>query len=1152
MDQQLELLVRSAAEGEEGAIESLAECLRTSPNRSAEQLLPLGAHPSENVRAAVAIVVAGAAEPELVELRNRLARDRDADVRQRLGASLSALEDGVDVELVRRLLGDREGAVRWSVLRAATRIGALHPELARLLRDDDSTFVRCHLAAALRELSDASVAVPAWLSVLEDEDEQVVRACAKELEQWCARGARHADFQRWVAPERLLEHQRRVERLGARNYPKFHETLAKCNERQVDVATLRAHGRDLTADALSGELPHGFGVDRHVETLLTLVRGRRARAAVLLGESGVGKTAIVHELVHRLAHDPDGAWRVVQVAPAEFLTGTKYLGEWQTKLHALIEAAKSPRRVVLYVPNLQELSSIGRSESSDDNVASMLAPHIENGSIALLGESTPTQFAAGLGSIGPMRRLFLPIDVQPARPSDALAVLRRVAEERGAPVAPALLERIYEYSEMFLATSAQPGRSIRLLRDVLATEKAELTTRDVLATISRSTGVPMDLVDDETALDLADVRSFFERRVMGQREALDTVIDLVTLIKAGLTDPSKPMGVFLFVGPTGVGKTELARALAEYLFGDAARLLRFDMSEYSSPDSYERLIGARGRSGLLTRAVREQPFAVLLLDEIEKSHLNVFDLCLQLFDAGRLTDGSGVTVDFRRTVVILTSNIGSAIATEPRVGFASSAARAPVGEDVERALRDFFRPEFLNRLDRIVRFDPLAPETAEKIARRELERVLERGGIERRDLVLDVDPNLIGLLVRRGYSPAFGARPLKRTVERLVLLPVARAIASGSAPMHSILRLSVRDEAVEVEIVSPEPTHDVLSPRPTPASLERLRARGSQLLATLEGVKLDVERLIARRSELVNATGSPGFWEVRESALATLDELHRIDGLLERRDALEQAARGFGEALLRTEDPRHATKLEARLEELEDTLRALGFLVRASDARVWADALLSLTKLKSRGTPLGSGERLARMYLSWAARRGYDALVVGEVNDPERGEDSLYVAVHGAGAYGLLASESGVHQFARGERGKGDDAARENVLVEVWPAGDDAAPTDVSCEARTLNGALGRQIAKPSLDVRLVHRPSRVALHAWSDLSRDEAISALTPFLLARASNPRDRRLTIVRRYQLGPSTWVRDRKSGEHTGRLDRVMAGGLDRFLLPVEPPS
>ena len=223
-----------------------------------------------------------------------------------------------------------------------------------------------------------------------------------------------------------------------------------------------------------------------------------------------------------------------------------------------------------------------------------------------------------------------------------------------------------------------------------------ISEKEILETLSTSTGIPADFLDDSVSLDRQKVRQFFETRVMGQPEAVEAVVDLVTLVKAGLNDPNKPFGVFLFVGPTGVGKTELARALAEHLFGDVNRLVRLDMSEYATYEAYERLIGntARNEAGLLTSTVRERPFAVILFDEIEKAHPNIYNLCLQMFDAGRLTDAMGRTVDFRRTIIILTSNVGSIVQTGPALGLAREAPPMPTRETIFRELSRWFRPGF--------------------------------------------------------------------------------------------------------------------------------------------------------------------------------------------------------------------------------------------------------------------------------------------------------------------------------------------------------------------------------------------------------------------------------------------------------------------------
>jgi ATP-dependent Clp protease ATP-binding subunit ClpC len=1164
VDTQLADLIERVRGGEEPAYWDLVRALRQGSGAPVADLLQLLEAPEEILRRAAVAAAQGRTEEGLLEAVGALAHDSEASVRQALAEALKEAPLWPLERVVETLLYDDDSDVRLAAVEAARWRAGLEGALVARLGPDNSWRVRQAIAWALATATPGTV-LPALIARLgEDGDADVQRACAASAEKHLvAVGGYPADLPR-PAPAVLQAAQQRVRALTGGTFPRLTAWLDERVAREIDVEPLKAFGTVLTAEADAGRLPRAFHVDDVCESIRRVLTGEPPRAAVLLGDSGTGKTAVVQELAHQLLNAPEGPWHILRVLPGEFLTGTTYIGEWETKLRNLLQAIRHPKRIVLYIPNLQELAGVGTTSKSDLNVATMIAPYIERGEVTVLGESTPEAFRTGLGAILPLRRLFHALELPATDPQETRAILQEVRDEAGANLSEAVLDRLMELADYYLAGAAQPGRSVGLLRRVLsatAGHDGPITERDILATMSSSTGIPVDFLDDGVSLDRSSVRSFFEARVMGQPEAVDSVVDLVTLVKAGLTDPNKPFGVLLFVGPTGVGKTELARALAEMLFGDPGRMIRLDMSEYATYDAYERLLGRGSQPGTLTAAVRDRPFSVLLLDEIEKSHYNIFDLCLQVFDAGRLTDTQGRTADFRRTIIILTSNIGSSVAKPPPVGFGRGAPPPPDRDAMLRELGRWFRPEFLNRLDRVVNFRPLTEETAEKIARREVARVLERSGITRRKLVVDVEPAVFPLLLREGYSVTFGARPLKRTVERLVLLPVAQTITAGQVPPGSVLRLVARSGRVDVQVAPAELVDggdSVISlvPQAAPAS-DRVAALQREVAALRE----QAAPLGARKSELMASAARPNFWDNRELAQGLYDEIYRIDGIFAALDALDKTVRleaeGGREGRAGERDPQ---RLDERLDALEGQGRHVGFLVGCREARELGDALLSLTLVASHGAGLDAVARLAKMYLGLARLRGLQAEVLDDHRGGEPAEDGITLQISGVGAFALLAAEAGFHQVSRGRRegrdGKRRPVDRDVVRVEVFPlaaTGDGFQGDEVRADTRPLGEVQGRLVARPRFAVQLLHVPSMISVRGWTDGTKTEAVERLRPVLRARVEAARNAqtetasRPPVVRRYGLGPAPLVRDVRTGRSTGRVEQVLEGHLDLFLLP-----
>jgi len=569
---------------------------------------------------------------------------------------------------------------------------------------------------------------------------------------------------------------------------------------EVDVAIETADDADDAAAGDQAELTavtrplagrSAVGLDAVVDAMAALLAGRRPRCVLLVGPSGAGKTAAVRALAARAHHLGLAQRPLLATGGARLVAGMGGFGMWQARCLALRRALHA-RRGILHVGSLRELMEVGRHQGNATGIADFMRPWLAAGELLAIAECTPEELGRLEAQSPAVIAAFAQVLVPEADAATTRAVLADWRRGAKAAVDDAALDAVVELHRRFAAYSAAPGRPLRFLID-LVHERAALVDRPaVVAAFTRSTGIPALLLDDRVTLDTVAARTWFRARVAGQDDAVDRVIDVLAVAKADLARRDRPLASLLFIGPTGVGKTELAKALAEFLYGDRGRLARFDMSEFGDASAAMRLAGwAGGPMGLLVARARREPFAVYLLDEIEKAHPLAFDLLLQALGEGRISDGSGRTGDLRSAVIVMTSNLGGADAARAISGFAGA------GDDGGRfiaAVEQHFRPEFVNRLDAVVPFNSLPPAVARQVVARELAGLAQREGFSGRGVALECDPVLIDRLAV--FDPATGARGLKRRLATAVALPAAELI-TRCAPGRGT-RLAVSAEGARI------------------------------------------------------------------------------------------------------------------------------------------------------------------------------------------------------------------------------------------------------------------------------------------------------------------------------------------------------------------
>jgi ATP-dependent Clp protease ATP-binding subunit ClpC len=663
-------------------------------------------------------------------------------------------------------------------------------------------------------------------------------------------------------------------------------TTAERQALQSKTPALDQFGRDLTDEAREGRLDPTAGRAREVRRVITVLARRQKNNPVLIGEPGVGKTAIVEGIARRIVDGQVPAAllnkRIVALNLGGMVAGAMFRGQFEERVKTILEEVRQNPEIILFIDELHTVVGTGAAEGAV-GASDMLKPALARGELRCIGATTIDEYRRHVEKDAALERRFQPVLVGEPDPAEAIAMLEAVRPEyekhHGVQITDEALRAAVTLSDRYINDRFLPDKAIDVLDEASSAlrlessesgkgpegiaaleqrlaaaqqekeqaalgeqyeraaqlrqqelvvqeelEQARLETSDadalivtpdlVARVVEDWTGVPVTQMLESERQNLVDLETDLEQRVIGQDEAVAAVSKAIRRSRAGLKDPKRPIGSFLFLGPTGVGKTELARALAAELFGGEDSIIRLDMSEYMEPHTVSRLFGSppgyvgHDDGGQLTEQVRRRPYSVILFDEIEKAHPEVFNALLQIMDDGRLTDGQGRTVDFKNTIVIMTSNVASDdLHRAARIGFVTQTSDEDVHEGVRskalEGLKRAFRPEFLNRIDQVVVFRSLSHGDLRQIVNLLLARVEER--LQEQNISLEIGDDVREHLLSEGFDEQFGARPLRRAIQNNVDDVLADAILNGGLEAGKAARLSIQDDQVAVTVLELEP-----------------------------------------------------------------------------------------------------------------------------------------------------------------------------------------------------------------------------------------------------------------------------------------------------------------------------------------------------------
>jgi ATP-dependent Clp protease ATP-binding subunit ClpC len=573
------------------------------------------------------------------------------------------------------------------------------------------------------------------------------------------------------------------------NWQPQHETQQK--SKKSKTSALDKYSRDLTKEAEERKLDPMIGREVEIERVVQILSRRKKNNPILIGEPGVGKSAIVEGLALRIVRNQAGVLngkRIMALDMASMVAGTTYRGQFEERMKQVIKELREHKEVILFIDEIHTIIGAGNASGSLD-AANILKPALARGEVQCIGATTTAEYAKSIEKDGALERRFQKVQVRPTTKEETYTILFHLSNYYGQYhevfYPEDVLRACVDLSERYLTDRAFPDKAIDVMDEVGArrhTRQEEgkikksglnmVTVEEVAGVVAMMSGVPVQRVakaENERLLTMAET---LKRKIIGQDKAVDTVVRAIQRSRLGLRDPKRPIGTFFFLGQTGVGKTYLAQCLAEEMFGSKDAMIRFDMSEYMEKHTVSLLVGAppgyvaHEDGGKLTEAVRRKPYSIVLFDEIEKAHPDIFNILLQVLDEGRLTDRQGHSVDFRNTIIVLTSNVGTRQLQEfgSGVGFSSGEmSQKEVDKTLIKALQKQFPPEFVNRIDNVVTFAPLSRETIGRIVRVEVGELRQR--LKTQGHQLSVTPEVISELVEKSYDSKNGARPVKRAVQ---------------------------------------------------------------------------------------------------------------------------------------------------------------------------------------------------------------------------------------------------------------------------------------------------------------------------------------------------------------------------------------------------